>query len=92
VTTSAVLCVGATEMSERLGTYMTVTELPQRPGLKTRRWDIRNLRGGYSLGDVCWYGPWRQYVFAPEPATEFSVGCLRDIAGFLERVNKEQRA
>ncbi len=78
-------------MSERLGAYMTATELPQRAGLKTRRREIRNLRDGYALGDVYWYGDWRQYVFQPEPGTEFSASYLREIVEFLDRLNKEQK-
>jgi hypothetical protein len=74
-------------MSESLGSYMVAEEMPN-PGRKTRRWSV-TARSGGTLGIVQWYGAWRQYVFQPGTMSEFSAGCLRDLAAFLERVNRE---
>jgi hypothetical protein len=46
---------------------------------------------GDALGAVQWFPRWRQYCFDPREATTFNAGCLRDLATFLGRVNREQR-
>jgi len=37
---------------------------------KTSVHEVLNKRSGEFLGKVAWYGPWRQYTFAPEPNCE----------------------
>ena len=39
------------------------------------------------LGEVKWYGPWRQYCFLPAEECVFNVGCMRDIIDFIEQLN-----
>jgi hypothetical protein len=43
------------------------------------------------LGTIEWYGRWRQYIFEPEIGAVFSADCLRDLAGFVEKVNKNAK-
>jgi len=57
---------------------------------KTQRWTVWN-KNGPALGDICWYGGWRQYVFQPCSLTEFNHSCLTDIATFLQRLNSEHK-
>lgn len=57
---------------------------------KTSKWICIANKGGF-LGDVYWYGAWRQYIFAPDCAI-FSIGCLQDIADFLGTLNTLQRS
>jgi len=78
-------------MREKLGRYMQVEQLPDKPRQKTHRWWVLNARHGHVLGEVTWSGAWRQYVFDPEYACTFSAECLEDIAGFLKRVNAEHK-
>lgn len=59
-------------------------------GRKTRVIRVHNERGGDCLGEIVFYGGWRQYIFAPETDTEFSSGCLREIAGQIESLNRER--
>lgn len=58
---------------------------------KTEVWRVTSMSSGDLLGGVCWYGPWRQYVFEPEDATVFNSGCLADIRDFLVEMNTAHR-
>ena len=50
--------------------------------------DVTNRRSGFLLGQIRWYGPWRQYVLMPSHSTVFNVDCLQEIndviAGLME--------
>ena len=50
---------------------------------KTERWECKNARNGTVLGEVKWYGPWRQYCYFPIVQAVYSNGCLKDIAHFI---------
>jgi len=45
-----------------------------------------NNKTDEDLGPVMYYSPWRQWVFGKDPV--FNSSCLRDIADFLEQLNK----
>jgi len=80
-------------MPEPVGQYMTAELAPRQPESgKTMRWIIRNRRSEALLGGVRFYPQWRCYVFEPETECVFSVGCLRDIADFMERQTAAQKA
>jgi len=36
------------------------------------------------LGEIKWFGKWRQYSFFPEPNTVFEKQCMKDIISFIE--------
>jgi hypothetical protein len=76
--------------SERIGQHLSVVQLPLVPGRKTKQWSVLSTRGD-EVGQVQWYGPWRQFTFDPRPSSTFNRACLLDLARFLERVNREQR-
>lgn len=65
-----------------LGQFMQVFPLDSRKGSKTLRWAVFDRHGG-DLGLIEWDNGWRQYVFIPSPACQFSAGCMVDIAHFL---------
>lgn len=50
-------------------------------------WSCLNRRGRNELGRCAFYRPWKQWVFQPQPSTEFSADCLEDIAHFLRQLN-----
>ncbi len=54
---------------------------------RTQRWTVTNAENGSSLGEVRWYGAWRQYCFVVMTATAveyiFSRGCLHELANFI---------
>lgn len=46
---------------------------------KTQVLEVIAVRDGTLLGTIRWWGPWRQYVFAPEPECVFNASCLETI-------------
>jgi hypothetical protein len=58
---------------------------------KTGRWTIRNVRSGDILGEIRWYGAWRQYTFMPVSGTVFNVGCMEDITRFIKERMQERK-
>ena len=44
------------------------------------------------LGEVRWFGRWRQYAFFPNFETVFEKQCMRDITNFLETLMNERKA
>ena len=58
---------------------------------KTSVWHCLSQSTNDLLGEVKWYGSWRQYCFFPEPTTVFNVGCLEDINDFIGQLKKEKK-
>jgi hypothetical protein len=63
---------------------------PVKPRGKTLEWFVRSKSHQDKLGEIRWYGPWRQYCFFPESEMVFSSGCLNELAEFM-RENKDKR-
>ncbi len=65
------------------------------PTRKTERYFCHNLSGGDMLGVVEWYGPWRQYCFAPVglKLTEIvlSKGCMEDVCDFISQLMEARK-
>lgn len=76
-------------MSEPLGLWMTVEETTS--GTITRRWQVFDRRGGV-LGEVKFFGRWRQFCFFPSTNAVFNEGCLADLTKFLNERTAEWRA
>lgn len=49
-------------------------------------WYCRNKKEGYLLGAITYCEEWK---FNPEEGRAFTIGCLRDIADFIDQLNKE---
>ena len=58
--------------------------------IKTSVWGCYNSH--IHLGDVRWYGSWRQYCFYPEANTVFNVGCMKDINDFIGQQMQARQA
>lgn len=69
--------------------YLHFDELP--PLAKTRRFVVQAMRTRAYLGDIRWFGRWRQYCFFPQAETVFNVGCLSDINDRLAYLNTMHR-
>lgn len=52
-------------------------------GTKTRRFEVIGHKTGNVLGDIKWFGRWRQYTFFPHPDTTYNHECLDFIRTFL---------
>lgn len=65
------------EMEEVHGyEFISISWAGTSPTGKTQIYSVTNNRSGEELGIIKWYGPWRQYVFWPNPLTLYSKGCL----------------
>jgi len=60
------------------------------PTVLDGHWNCLNRRGKETLGSVSFYQQWKQYIFEPEELNccVFSSDCLRDIAEFLDQLNR----
>lgn len=58
---------------------------------KTERYTCQNRRSAGELGEVKYYGAWRQYCYFPTAQAVYSKGCLDDISHFVARLNAIQR-
>ena len=54
----------------------------------TRDWLCRNNQSKAIIGYVTWYRQWKQYVFEGREGCVFSASCLRDVADFLDQLEK----
>ena len=54
-------------------------------------WSCYNNKTNELLGDIDYYKSWRQYVIEFQSGCVFNNQCLRDIADFLDQINKEVR-
>lgn len=64
-------------------TYIRFVQKPSRPGAKTSIWSCQNIKSGAELGEVKWFGAWRQYCYFPACPAIYSIGCLQDINTFI---------
>lgn len=71
--------------------YVNFVEAPPAVGRKTSRWQVRNKFDNSYLGQVQWFGRWRQYCFFPQTNTVFERSCLRVIALFCETESTRYR-
>jgi len=58
---------------------------------KTEIWEIYSITRGTYLGDVRWYGPWRQYCFFPAQVTVFNKGCMLSIMARIDALMAQRR-
>lgn len=47
---------------------------------------VHSLKNGDQLAMICWYKPWKKYVFTTKEGYVFDNKCLRDILEFMETV------
>lgn len=73
-----------------IGKYLLVEELGQPPERKTKRWQVSS-KSGSILGIITWHGPWRQYVFMPDPNCIFNTGCMEDLCTFIKEQMESRR-
>ena len=61
--------------------HIVFIETEQKP--KTKVWEVCTKTFLDTIGEIRWYGPWRQYCFFPEDDCTFSGSCLKDIIDFM---------
>lgn len=68
--------------------YVEKVELPKRKTPIYKLFSMSNQ--DIKLGEIKWFGAWRQYCFYPEGNTIFDRKCLTYINNFLEEINKKK--
>jgi hypothetical protein len=58
-------------------------------GAKTRKVFVCGITSGM-LGEIKWFGRWRQYAFFPSRNTIFNPDCMMDICSVIKKL-KESR-
>lgn len=59
-------------------------------GRKTPIVKVWNRRYGILLGEIEWYGPWRQFCFFSNHTAIFNNTCLEDIQGVIKELMAER--
>jgi hypothetical protein len=70
--------------------YMVFKELPSY-ARKTKIIQVISKSSGISLGEIKWYGPWRQYCFYPGIYTIFNNGCMTDIIKKIDELMQARK-
>jgi len=69
--------------------YIQMELIERKP--KTYVFEVQTKNDQTRLGQISWFGRWRQYVFFPEPETVFSSGCMADINSFIEHLMADHK-
>ncbi len=58
---------------------------------KTNRYAVVSRKFGDVIGNIYWFGGWRQYVFEAEPAIIWNRDCLTEIIAFIEFLMEKRK-
>ena len=88
--------IAGTEWDERNKFHLVFERKHKPKGKKTniyvvRKRDNTDYTKHYKLGEVKWYGAFRQYCFFPCEDTVWSWGCNQLVNNFLKKVNDRHR-
>jgi len=67
--------------------YLRFVQKASKP--KTSVWSCMNKHHEQELGEIKWYGPWRQYCYFPIIQAVYSKGCLDDISDFISTLKQK---
>jgi len=71
--------------------YIKIVET--RSTEKTKFFEVINKAEDYLIGEIYWYGAWRQYcLFTPYSDMVFNSACLELIINFLNDINEKHKA
>ncbi len=67
-------------------------QLADKQNPKTKIWNVITKEDNFILGQIKWFGIWRQYAFFPVSDTVYEKICLNDISNFLKEqtINRKQ--
>ncbi len=58
---------------------------------KTEIWNIISKSSGFILGQIRWFGAWRQYCFYPSANCIFNTSCISDISGMIKELMAQRK-
>ena len=71
--------------------WLEFVEYPELKNKKTKVYAVIHKDSGDDLGEIKWFGRWRQYCFFPDWVVLFSRSCLRDIADFIDQLMEDRK-
>jgi hypothetical protein len=71
--------------------YLDFIFAKQTDKQKTKVLEIYSKKHGNCLGEIRWWGAWRQYVFAPYCGTVYSRGCMDEINVQIKALNEQHK-
>jgi len=66
--------------------YIEFREIARKS--RTVVYGVFSKRHGDKLGEIKWFGRWRQYVFFPTNETIWNLNCLVDVIIFLRKLRE----
>jgi hypothetical protein len=63
----------------------------QKLDRKTKFIEVVSKQHGFILGEIRWYGAWRQYVFYPSSDSLYNWKCLSEISEYLTKMMNERK-
>lgn len=70
--------------------YLTFNAYDSKSG-KTKIVNVYSAQHGDKLGEIRWFGRWRQYAFFPAEGTIWNPQCLDEITEKIRALMKEAR-
>lgn len=52
---------------------------------------IVNIHYDEEIGEIKWFGRWRQYCFYPSNRTIWNTGCMEDVHGVIKELMNERK-
>lgn len=74
-------------------TFLYIELVGTSPSQKTNCYRVFNKDNlEESIGEIKWFGRWRQYCFFPFSDTVFEKTCLQDLSQYLRELNESHHA
>lgn len=84
------------EGDSAFGTWIFFERIKNSPTGKTMIFKVASIDDhgieGDKIGEVKWFGPWRQYAFFPDHNTVYEKTCLSEIAQFCRELMDQRKA
>lgn len=78
------------ETEDIMSEYLSFEEDDHYEG-KTKRFMVVSKKRLNILGEIKWYGAWRQYTFWPIGDTIWNTQCMKDIILFIDNLMSERK-
>ena len=69
--------------------YLRFIDLEART--KTKIIAVVNIHHDEQIGEIKWFGKWRQYCFYPNGNTIWNVNCLNDVNSVITNLMEERK-
>jgi len=74
-----------------MNNYIEFIRIPVPDDRRTSVWDVRSTHSNEVLGQIRWFGRWRQYAMFPAPNTIWNHDCLRSVEDFIKMLMSQRK-